>query len=65
MPYHNFEAAPSEYFAQKKKNNLNKWEKIEQKREEDLQTFLKQCVNKNEVILQNTKPIQHEMIHKN
>ena len=65
MPYHDFEAAPSEYFDKKKKNNLNKWEKFEQKREEDLQTFLKQCVNKNEVILQNTKPIQHEMIHKN
>lgn len=65
MPYHDFEPAPSEYFDKKKKNNLNKWEKIEQKREQDLQKFLKQCVNKNEEILQTTKPIQHEMITKN
>jgi len=65
MPYYNFEPYPSEYFNKKKINNLNKWEKIEKKREQDLQNFLKQCSNKNEDILQNTKPIQHEMINKN
>ncbi len=65
MPFHNFESAPSEYFDKTKKNNLSKWEKIEQKREQDLQKFLEQCMNNNEDILQNTKPIQHKMIHKN
>ena len=66
MPYYEFEKSePSTYINKIQKNNLNKWEKFEQKRENELKNFLKECMNKNNEMLQDTKPIQHEMIHKN
>lgn len=66
MPYYEYEKSePDQYFSKIKKNNLNRWEKIEQKRESDLQNFLKECMNNNKEMLQNTKPEQHQMINKN
>ena len=65
MPYHDFECSPSNFFEKKKNNNLNKWEQIEKKREQDLQKFLNICSNNNAEVLQKTSPQQHEMINKN
>jgi hypothetical protein len=67
MPFHDYQSHPSNYFDNIKKNNLSKWEKIEQKRTNDLQNFLNECMknNKDKEILQELKPKQHEMINKN
>jgi hypothetical protein len=65
MPYYEYEKSePSQFFNKIQKNNLSKWEKIEKKRENDLQNFLKECTVNNKEILQDIKPIQHEMINK-
>lgn len=66
MPYYEYEKSEhSQFFNKIQKNNLSKWEKIEQKREKDLQNFLKECKTTNKEIMQDTNPIQHEMINKN
>lgn len=65
MPFHDFENQPSDYFLKIGKNNLSKWEKIEKKRKKELETFLKECSNKNNDIQQNLQPEQHYLINKN
>ena len=65
MPFHNFENQPSNFFLKIKKNNLSKWEKIENKKKKELEAFLKECTKKNNDIQKNLQPEQHYLINKN
>jgi hypothetical protein len=53
----------SNYFDNKEKNNLNSWKKIEEKRINNLNIFLKDCYSNNNEIKQNITINQHYLIN--
>ena len=60
----NIETDNNNYFENKEKKNLNSWKKIEEKRSNDLNKFLKECYNNNTDIKQNINNNQHYLINK-
>ena len=60
----NIEKDKNNYFENKVKKNLNSWIKIEEKRTNDLNNFIKECYNNNSDIKQNINNNQHYLINK-
>ena len=60
----NIEKDNNNYFENKEKKNLNSWKKIEEKRSNELNSFLKECYNNNTDMKQNINNNQHYLINK-